>query len=350
MKNRSFAFFTAAVLLLNMAGLAAGDTRGARKKSRQSNALVALLPASDAVATLDSSKFFSDAMPKILASNQPMLASIMAQLDEMQAKTGIDLRKFDSVAIGFTITRVNAKDYDFDPVAIARGDLRAGALVAIAKLASNGTYRAEKLGEQTIYVFSAKDVVQKTSAKNNNSKIVSMMESSLNGLTREIAVTALDDNTIAFGSLKRVRETIEAKTHVSPEVSGLLAEKETSVIVFAMRTPDGMSKLLPLDNDELGANIDSIRFISGSLDVATAGLSMQMIAKTVKPEQAKGLYETLDGLKMIGKAFLGNSKRADQKIYARMIENAAIGLHGNQVTFDLLVPQADIDTMLSTVK
>jgi hypothetical protein len=350
MRSRVFAFFSAAALLLNLAGLAAADTHGRKVYKRKSNELVALLPASNGVATLDSRQFFKDAMPQILSSNQAILAEIVKHIDEIEAKTGIDLRKFDSVAIGMAMTNVSGKKIDLDPLAIARGDLRAGALIAIAKLASNGTYREEKYNERTIFVFSAKDVMQKTSTGTSGSKISAMIGDALDGLTHEIAVTALDENTLAFGSLARVHETLDAKTHVSPEVISLLSDKETSVLTFAVRTPSGMSALLPVDNDELGKNVNSIRFLSGSMDIAAAGASFEMMAKTVKAEQAQALYDTLDGLRVLGKAFLGGSKRADQRVYARLLDTAKIVVHGNTVTLDLLVPQADIDTMIGTVK
>lgn len=350
MKTKFFTIAAIAVLLSNIAVLASGDTRSSIAKRRQVARLISMLPPSDGVATLDSRRLFGDAVPQVLSANQPMLTAIMAQIDGIEAKTGIDLRKFDSVVVGLSLKKVTDKEYDFDPVAIASGDLKAGALVAIAKLASNGTYREEKVGDRTIYVFAAKAIAQKTIVKPTGSKIEETISKALDGLTREVAVTAIDPNTLAFGSLARVRETVEGKAHISPEVTGSLGQKETSVINFAMRTPTGMSKLLPLDNDELGANLDSIRFVSGSVDVAAAGTSLQLIARTVKAEQAQGIFETLDGLKMIGKAFLGGSKRPDQKVYARMIENAKVAVRGTSVTLDLLVPQSDIDALIGEVK
>lgn len=350
MKTKLFTIAAIAVLLSNIAVFASGDAAQAAAKRRQVARLISMLPPSDGVATLDSKRLFSDAVPQVLSANQPMLTAIMAQIDNIEARTGIDLRKFDAVAVGLSLKKVTEKECDFDPVAIAQGDLKAGALVAIAKLASNGTYREEKVGDRTVYVFAAKAVLQKTVIKPTGSKIEETISKALDGLTHEVAVTALDPNTLAFGSLARVRETIEGKAHVSPEVTGALGQKETSVINFAMRTPTGMSKLLPLDNDEIGANIDSIRFVAGSIDVAAAGTSLQLTARTAKAEQAQGLFDTLDGLKMIGKAFLGGSKRADQKVYARLIENAKVAIRGTSVTLDLTVPQSDIDALIGAVK
>ncbi len=350
MRSKAFALFTAAVMLLNLVTFAAADTNRRKSKKRQGNALVSLLPASDGVATLNSRRLFNDAMPQILAANQPMLASIMTHIAEIESKTGLDLKKFDSVAIGLAVTPKADKKFEFEPVAIARGDLRAGALIAIAKLASNGTYREERFGERTIYVFSAKDIMKKTSAKSGTSSIPSVVNDALDSLTREIAVTALDDNTLVFGSLARVRETLDAKTHVSPEVTSLLAAKENAVLNFAMRTPEGMASMLPVDNDELGANVNSVRFLTGSMDVTPAGTSMQVTARTATAEQAQSFFNTLDGLKMLGKAILGNSKRADQRLYARMIENAKIAVKGNAVSLDLFVSQADTDLLVASVK
>ena len=119
---------------------------------------------------------------------------------------------------------------------------------------------------------------------------------------------------------------------------------------FAMAAPAGMAKMIPLDNDELGSNIDSIKFVSGSMDVAAAGTSLAVSAQTVKPEQAKSLSEMLEGLQMLGKTFLGSSKRADQKVYARMIESAKIKSSANNVSLDLLIAQPDIDVIVGAVK
>ncbi len=349
MKVRSITAAVLSILMLNLSGFAYGPN-GRDTKKRPVDPLVAMLPASDGVAVLNARRFFSDAVPQVFSANQPLLSSITSQIDNIEAKTGIDLRKFDSVVIGIALKKVSEKEYDFDPVAIARGELRSGALLAIAKLASNGTYREEKYGEKTIYIFTAKDVLQKSAAKTSGSKIEETITKALDGLTRDVAVTAVDGNTLAFGSLTRVREALDGKTHVTADITSLLGQKETSVVDFALKTPTGMSKLLPLDNDELGANIDSIRFVSGSIDVASAGTSLQVTAKTVKGDQAQGLYETLDGLKLLGKAFFGGSKRPDQKVYARLIDNAKISIHGNSVTIDLLVPQSDIDALIGAVK
>lgn len=350
MKTRFIAFTAIACLLLNFVAFAGTDTRKLRAKKRLISRLVSQLPASDGIAVFEAKRFLTDAMPQILTANQPMLGQIMAKITEIETRTGIDLRKFDSVAVGVTMKQVTAKEVDFETVAIANGDINAAALVAITKLASKGSYREEQINGRTVFVFTAKDVVQKTSAQTTNSAIAGMMDKALDGLTKEIAVTALDANTLVLGNLTRVRETLEAKTRPSADLTAKLMQNSSAVMSFAVKTPDGMSKFLPLENDEFGKNVDSIRFLSGALDVTNVGTSLQVTAQTLKAEQAEGLRSTLEGLQMLGKAILGGSKRTDQQVYGRMVKAAKISSRGSEVTLDLLVPQADIDVLIAGVK
>lgn len=350
MKKKIFSLFAASALVLSVAGLSLAATRHNESRAKQVNPLVALLPASDAVASIDSKEFISHALPRLFSANQPLLAQITGKLDELQQQTGIDLRQFEQVAAGFAIIPGAGKDVDFDPVIIARGDINAGALAAVAKLASNGTYRVEKISERTVYIFAAKALTKKNVQITANSWIAKAIDRAINGLEGEIALTSLDGNTLAFGSLSRVKQTLDAKTHVGVELTSLLSKKPTAIMSFAAKTPNGMSKFLPLENDELGATIDSIRFLSGSMDMTEGNAVFQVMARTLKPEQAQSLLETLQGLQVVGKAFVGGSKAADKQVYARMIDSAKLARTGNEVNLDLLVPQSDIDILVGMIR
>src|SRR5262245_39117838 len=101
MKTRLFALAAFAVLILNLAFFAKPDDR--KKKAtpkRQTSRLVPMLPASDAVAVFDAKRFFDDALPRLLSGNQSVLVEVMNKINEMQARTGVDLRKFQQLAVG----------------------------------------------------------------------------------------------------------------------------------------------------------------------------------------------------------------------------------------------------------
>lgn len=347
MKTRSIAIALIGLLLLNVAVFAKPDTRSSAVKKARAAKLVAMLPASDGVVSFDSKRFLNDALPKILSGNQPMLTEVMAKLTEMETRTGIDLRKFEQVAVGVAFKTVSAKETDYEPVAIASGDVNAGALIALGRLASNGTYRTEKIGERTVYIFSVKEVFQKTSAKATSSTVADMFDKALKGMTKDIAVTAFDSKTLVMGSLARVTETIEGRTKIAAELSSLLSQKETSVLTFAAKAPGSLRQMIPLDNDELGNSIDAIQTLSGSMDVTATGAAVSMLARTKTVEQAAGIKDLLDVGQAFGKIAL---KRPDQQIYVRLIKAAKFDAKGTDVTFDVLVPQADIDLLIKKVK
>lgn len=350
MKNRFIAVFALFVLTLNLAASSIHDAKANALKKAQTGQLAALLPAVDGVATIDVNRTFTDALPTVLSGNQPMLADVIAKIDEMKAKTGIDIRQFEYLAAGVTAKKISAKEYDFDPVVIARGQVNSTALIGAAKLAAKGKYREEKLGERTIYIFDTKEIAQQNKPQTAAGKTNGAVDKAIGKLSKELAATAYDANTLVFGSPVLVRRTLEGNTKPSPELMGLLARKEISVVNFTASVPTGMSGFLPLDNDELGKNVDSIRFVYGSMDVIGDAVAVNMTARTLQNAQAQGLLETLEGLKFIGKAFLGSSSKPDNQVFARMVENVKFSAKANEVMLDLQIPQSDLSILVGSLK
>lgn len=357
MKKKIFALFVVCAFVLNGIGTVFAETKPKKKIKRQTAQLAALLPASEGALTLNVQRFFSEALPQILAGNQPMLNGILGKIDEIKNKTGIDLRQFEQVAVGVQSKTISATEIVFEPLVLARGSFNAGALLAVAKLASKGKYREEKIGDKTVYVyvFTPKGVVgTDTHSTNQPAAKPSIFDKAIGkmlaGLSRELAVTVYDNNTLAIGSLARMRETFDTKTRISNEVLDLVSRKPNAVVSFGANLPSGLSKFVDLDNDELGKNIDAIRQMSGAMDVSAGNAVVSMTAKTLRADQAQGLQETLEGLQMVGKALLGGSKNADKKVYGRMVENAKISRNGNEVMLDLQISNSDINILIGEKK
>lgn len=341
MKNKIVALFILAAFLLSVVALVfAGSNKS------KTNELVGLLPASDIVVTLDTQRLLNQALPQIFSANQEKLAEINRKIDDLKNKTGLDARQFQQIAVGLATKRAAAKDVEFEPFVLARGSFNSGALVAVAKMASGGKYREEKIGNRTVYIFSPKEIAGKNKPSGGDSYFDKIFDKVTKSLDREIAVTTFDEKTLAFGTPVRVREAFEKKTRVEAEVSALINRNPDAVISFGGRMPNGMGAFLPFENDELGKNLDAIRQVSGALNVGNGNAAVSLMAKTLKEDQAQGLKETMDGLQMLGKAFLGNSKSPDKQAYSRMIENAKITRSGSEVLFDLKVPQSDLDVLL----
>lgn len=345
MKNKFYALLIALTFVLNGIGAVFADTK-TNNSIKQIGQLAALLPASDGVITFDLQRLLNDAVPQILSGRPQMLSDINGKIDEIKTKTGLDLRQFEQVAVGVSTKQISAREIDLEPVVLARGKYSAGALIALAKLASKGKYREEKVGSRSVYVFAGKEIVEQNKPQPKNSWFDKAIDRMIQGLTKEIAVTSYDNNTLAIGSLARVRETLESKTRVSPEVLSLINRKPNAAASFGAKLPNGLSKFFELDNDEIGTTIDAIRQISGAIEFTDGNTTISAIAKTLKPDRAQSLQETLEGLQMVGKSLLGSSKSADKQVYARMIDNAKITRNAAEVMFDLQVPQNDINILL----
>ncbi len=364
MKKKFFALMIVWAFALNAVGttFAAAKTNETTKQGSQ---LAALLPASDAAMTLNIQRLFSDALPQILSGNQPMLAEIVRKIDEVKTKTGFDLRQFEQVAIGVSNKKISAQEIEFAPVLLARGTFNANALIALGKIAvgakgSNIKYHEEKVGERTIYVFTSPSAIVKTVPLPNKPKIPaaktpSMFEKAIDKmfdrLSREFAVTAFDGNTLAIGSLARIRETLGTNQRIGSDVLNLVNRKPNAIANIGMRFPNGMSDFVPnLGNDEIGKNVAAIQYLSGAFDAGDGNGTISLSAKTLQPEQAKSMQEQLEGFQMLGKSFLGSSKIENKEIYGRMIENVKIARLGNEITLDLQVAQSDINVLLNKNK
>lgn len=339
MNRKILSILTLCLLMINAVSFTFAGTgpRKARAK-KQVDPLVAKLPASDAVAVIGARRFFDEALPRLLASQQGLLGKINGYLTEFQTKTGIDPRKFDRLALGANIKKEAVKDFDIDFVVLARGTMNAGSLIAGAKLASNASYREEKVAGRTVYIFTPKTVADKNAP--------GAAGAVADKVPAELAVTAYDATTLAIGSPARVRDALEAKAGIAPELTNLLTQRANPVVAFATRMPEGVRNLLPLDNDELGKNIDAIRYLHGWADVGVGNATMSLTARTAAVENAQGLYDTVSFLQNLGKGLLGNSKKPENAVYARLIESAKLSKTGADVSLDLTMAQSDIDLLV----
>lgn len=342
MKTKIFALFIVFGFALNLVG-----TSFAESKNKQTNELVALLPASDGVMNLDTKRFFATALPQILSGNKAMLDEIYAKLDEFKTNTGIDIRKFDQMAVGVTAKEISAKETNYQAVSLARGNFSADSLVKLAKFASNDKFREEKIGDRTVYIFSPKEMIEKNKSMAKNAMLQKFLNMILPAVSGEMAVTAYDSKTLAFGTPDKLKFMLtEGKSRIDADLIGLVGRNPSAIMSFAGNMPKGASSFIDLGDDELGQNIDSIRQMFGSMDVIGENTIVSITAKTLDAKRAEGLQQNMSDLREVGKAILGGSKREDQKMYARLLENAKISRNGTEVSLDLQVQQSDMNILV----
>lgn len=345
MKKYVLTVLTALVLAAGVIGHVSADS-GAEKSAAE---LAVLLPESDLVMTMDAGRFLDQALPQILSANRSMLDKVNGEIERIKTRTGLDLREFRQVAVGIRSRQVSATETDFEPVVLARGTINAKMLVSVVKLASNGKYRTETIGGRTVYIFSPKEVIEENRDKlggGGNTLADKALAKMSRSFSKEIAMAAFDTNTLVFGMPERVRETVGNSPRISNEVLSLLNRNPGAIINFGARTSAGLSKFLPLDNDELGRDLDAIRQVQGSMDVAAGNTIFSVFAKTEQTAQAESLEGNLQALQTVFSRLLMGMKGDDKQIYGRTLANMEIARRDNEVSIDLSIPQADIDRII----
>lgn len=350
MRKKIFIVFTAFIFILNAFNTAFADTKKTSKVQtsplRQNNQLMAALPNSDAVIAIDMARLMNDAAPQVLASKPEVLSKINAKIDEIKGRIGIDLRLFEQVAIGSAYVGGSGAESSFDPVILARGKFNSGAFLGVAKLASKGKYREEKIGDKTVYIFSTTELLQNNKPQTSNSQANGIIDRLTKTISTEIALTNYNDNTLAMGSVARVKEAIGSSPRISRELMELASRKPAAIMSFGANTPAGISQFIKLDIDELGENLDSIRQLYGTFDYAGGSAVLSTTARITDANQAQSLEEMLSGLQMIGKGLLAGAQGNDKKVYASLVDKAVISRKTNEVMLDLQIPKTDVDALV----
>ncbi len=349
MKLKLFAAALLGVLTLNLAGTAFADVKSKKALPKNSD-LLRLMPEVDAVAIFDAKRFFSAGLPQLFSANQPILDEILRSSDELRSKVGIDLRQFETVTVGATVRPGTAAGkYSFDTVFAVRSAMNAADLLAAGKLAANGKYREEKIGERSVYIFQTKEI-----AAEHGSKVPSVrpetVDSLVNKVDPDIAVTVFDDKTLLAGDLEMVKNTLAGTSKADPVLTKFLTARTGRIFSFASKVPAGFEALVPLDNDEMAKNLRSIRYLFGGFDINTAGVAVDLAARTATAADAKELGEMLGGLRMLGSSLLSSSTTPELKIASRVVDTAKIVNKGSEVSIDLNIAQADVDVLIAKLK
>lgn len=335
-------FFTAAFMIGSFGAAAFAEKRSDAKQNV--NDLALLLPASDAIIVGDLRRMLTEAAPQILSANPQMLAEVNRAIDEFKAKTGLDMRQFERVAVGVKYNAVAANRVNFDPVMVTRGSFNAAGLIGVAKIALKGKYREEKLGGKNLLVVSLQDVAAQLPPEAGKPNRYAQMLMKL--MSGEVGFLAVDQNTLAFGSLQQMRRMTETNGKTAnAELISLASKSPNAVMGFAASVPQGTAAFFNLDNDEFGNILGSLRQAYGSLDVAAGAANMIFAARTENAEQAKSLKDTLLGLQSLS-GLLRARKSAKNQVLADLADSVKISQTANEVELRAAISQNGINTLL----
>ena len=292
------------------------------------------LPASDALLAVDLEKLFKEVVPRALAGDPARLAQVNADVDAFKTRTGIDARAFERLVVGARIVRLESGALKIDNVAaVARGRVDP-ALGASIRAASKGAVAEQQYGGKTVYVTTVNDTI----------KIFGLAKVRL----KELAVVALDAETIALGEPEDVRAVIDAQAGKRPRADmGLLVSPKgpNDIIAFGGNVPAGTLEGVETGLPGLDRAIASIQGFYGSVASAATGIQLMTTLRAATAADAKQLFDSLDALRQVAPALISMAGEKG-KFAQNAINTLKITTKANEVQLRLEVPQSDLTTLL----
>jgi hypothetical protein len=330
LKKSIFTSFAVALVCTVFSVTTSAQNRGAAAPS-----LLSSLPPSDAVALVNVSRVFDEALPKLMAGSPAKVAEINDELAKFKTQTGLDPRSFQQIALGLSYTYPSAGITKINTVALASGTFNAGAMVAAGRLAANGKYVEQKYQGKTIYLFSLDRQV----------KLLGLWNLRIS----DLAVTSINGNTLAMGSLESVQGAIDAtrtRKHANPQLIELASRDPNAIMGFGGNISEALMQNLRTTNDSWARELTAVRQVYGSLGMTSTDLELMLTARTVDAASAKNLSDTVEGLMQLGSFFLGRLSPARETLARSAIKNLKVTTVGNELQIRTAVAQAQVAPLI----
>lgn len=260
------------------------------------------LPEAETLVYLNASRIVNEALPRLLPEKENQ--DLMKGLDQAKAFTGIDVRRLEFIVLAMRFNKPSGgMIYPLPEAMLAmRGDFDAEGLMGMAMMVSEGKLKQESYGTHSLALLKLEDV-QPGAGKNPFARGFS-----------ELALTTLDNHTIAFGNTAYIkaaldaadgRGRIKAETIQSAlrEPEALLSINGSPLMAFAKsfglraaeRRPDNSDCMTRFGDFYLGLNMDAQGFkLTGAMNAdnpETANIIKMMLmgvfeqAKNAIPDQ-----------------------------------------------------------------
>ncbi len=331
-KIASLSILLAAVLVVLGSSALLGQRQ--RSAARPASDVGNYLPASDVIAVVNVKRMLTETMPSVLGSDPAKLAQANAEVDKFKTKTGVDLRSFDRVVVGLRYAYPSAKSTKLEMVAIAHGTFNAKGLAAAARLAANGKFRDEKYRGANIVVINVNDQM----------KVLGLFNMQVN----ELAICALDDNSLALGTPANVHAAIDAgkRGRAANDLIALATRDPNAVMGFGANITRELIANLDVGNDTLAKDVGSIRQAYGSVGSVQSDVTMMVVARTDTADSAKNLGDTVEGLRQLGSIFIGRMTQPRKALAESALNNLKVTARGNEVEIRTQVAAANLAALI----
>lgn len=306
-----------------------------RTRATAADSPLNFLPASDGVMVIDARRLMNETLPQVFAADSAKLVQVNSEIDKFKTETGVDPRSLNRVVLGTRYVYPAANVTKLETVAIARGTFDVKAIAAAGRAKAQGRYREEKYRGVTIMVF----------AINDQMRMLGLWNMKIN----DLAVAALDAQTLAIGSPERVRAAIAAGRGGAPANAPLaaLATREANALIgFAGNMTPQLTANLNVGSDAMAADVKSIRQVYGSIASTQSNLSLTLVARTDTPASAKNLSDTVTGLTQLGAILILRMTGPRKALAESALSNLKITATGNEMQIKTQFPASGLASLV----
>jgi hypothetical protein len=326
--------------------------------------MMAALPPSDVVVAIDVKRMLNEFVPKLLSESPDKLAKFNEQLDNIKAKMGgLDIRQLERVVAGLHFVRTAPKKINVETVLLAKSSYPAETLIMGAKLVSKEKFKMERHAGKTVTIFDlsalkekaaevVKDKAVDPNQPNNQSTATSLMDTVVGFILgqnlSEVAVTSIDDKTLAVGKLSSVKaalDSVAAKKTGNAALNELATKNPNAVVSFGGNVPTNVAELIGVE-DDLANQINSIKQAYGSIGMNATNYELALTARALTAKDAKALFDLLEVLKSLGTGFLQNRNDDLSKIGAGLIGGLKTKNDGKDIHLIIEMKQSDVNGLL----
>lgn len=336
MNRKTLNVLTAIALLLTVSLVVSIPSDAtAQTRSRAATGAYRYLPASDGIVVVDVNRLMNETLPRVFAANADKLAHINTDIEKFKSKTGVDPRAFDRVVIGTRYTYPSATVTKLETVAIAQGKFDVKSLADAGREAAKGKQREEKYHGATIMIFGIDDQM----------KLFGLW----NMKVKELAVCALNANTLAIGSPATVRAAIDAgrnRRSVNGELIALATRDPQAVLGFGANMSRNLMQHLDLGMDAVARDVNSIRQVYGAIGSANTDVSLSVVARTETADSAKNLGDTVTSLTQLAGLLVFRMKPDQRALAQGALSNLKITTRGNELEIRTQIAAANLAAVI----
>ncbi|MGB5038772.1 MAG: hypothetical protein WBQ66_19350 [Blastocatellia bacterium] len=323
------ALFAACVVASVFVGCGLGTAPGTSSDPKSSSAALSpaaftsgdafsLLPTGDLMLTVDAGTLINTTLPNMLKNSPKEKEEFDKEMAKMQEKSSIDPKQIKLVAISMMVPKGSEKPQF------------AGVMT--------GSWDAAKLTESLKTDEKTKAVRQ--TEQYEGQTIVLIKDGS-----EEVGVVVLDSTTLLVGSpVAMTKKAIDAKLGKGDSaakdaelLAAFKSTKETGTLRFAMKFP---KEQLAGQADETAKHLSATKILFGSVD-ASAGINLELVARTGSEAEAKPIHDDFMKLLEQGKAMMGGNEQ--MKSFESVLNSIVLSLNGPDVKLAMNVPSSTLE-------